>query len=175
MRQTVLRQTCNLVRQQYRRRVRRLEEAVVIRQLAHLLGSDIRQFVTAITDIDAPKARHAIEDAVTVSVMDIATFGMGDDAAAAQILDFLPIGLGGQVMGDVETAEFGDVVIAGHFLILLNDVLAWGRKCGENPKAELRQSALLRLRFNQKKSKARSRSSPGNDYIESPWYSQLPS
>ena len=46
--------------------------------------------------------------------MDVATFGMGDDPASAQILDFLPVGLRGQVVGDVETAKLGDVVIAGH-------------------------------------------------------------
>ena len=39
---------------------------------------------------------------------------MGDDAAAAQIFDFLPIGLCGQVVGHIKAAEFGDVVIAGH-------------------------------------------------------------
>jgi hypothetical protein len=43
---------------------------------------------------------------------------MGDDAAAAQIFDFLPVGLGGEVVCDVKAAEFGDVVIAGHDKIL---------------------------------------------------------
>jgi hypothetical protein len=51
--------------------------------------------------------------------MDATTLGMGDDAAAAQILYFLPIGLRGQVMGDVEAAKFGDIVIAGHGYFLL--------------------------------------------------------
>jgi hypothetical protein len=39
---------------------------------------------------------------------------MGDDPATAQILYFLPIGLRGQMVGDVQTAQFGDVVITWH-------------------------------------------------------------
>ncbi len=78
------------------------EEAVIIRQLAHLFGGDIGQFIAAIAGIDAPKPGHTVEDPVAVAIMDIATLGMGDNPAAAQIFDLLPVGLGGQMMGDVE-------------------------------------------------------------------------
>jgi hypothetical protein len=39
---------------------------------------------------------------------------MGDDPASAQIFYLLPVGLCGQMVGDVQTAKFGDVVIAWH-------------------------------------------------------------
>jgi hypothetical protein len=49
--------------------------------------------------------------------MDVATFGMGDNPASAQILDFLPVGLRGQMVGDVQAAKFGYIIIAWHKLI----------------------------------------------------------
>src|SRR3546814_20265259 len=70
--------------------------------------------LAAITDVDAPQTRHRVEDALAVAVGDIGALGMGDDPAAAECLDFRPIGLRGQMMRDVEAAQFGDVVIAGH-------------------------------------------------------------
>src|SRR3546814_12893497 len=70
--------------------------------------------LAAITDVDAPQTRHRVEDAMAVAVGDIGALGMGDDPAAAECLDFRPIGLRGQMMRDVEAAQFGDVVIAGH-------------------------------------------------------------
>src|SRR5690606_27906287 len=72
------------------------------------------QLLAAIADLDAPEARHAVEDAVAVAVGDVAALGMGDDPAAAERFDLGPVGLGGQMVCDVEALEFGDVVIAGH-------------------------------------------------------------
>jgi hypothetical protein len=51
--------------------------------------------------------------------MNITAFGVSNDSATAQILDFLPVGLRGQMVGDVQTAEFGDVVIAWHIYVPL--------------------------------------------------------
>ena len=118
MGQTTTRQARNLVRQHDGRRVRGFEEAVIIWQFQHLFACDLSQFVASIAYIDAPKSGHAIQYAVTVPVMDVTSVGMGNDPAAAQIFDFLPVGLGGQVMGDIHAAKFGDVVIAGHKSIL---------------------------------------------------------
>jgi hypothetical protein len=59
--------------------------------------------------------------------VDVAAFGMGYDAAAAHVLDLLPIGLRGQVVGDVEALEFGDIVIAGHGVSPLNCAEGNGR------------------------------------------------
>ena len=50
------------------RRVGRHEEGVVIGKLAHLTRSDLRQLRPAIAKIDAPKARHSVEDLVAVAV-----------------------------------------------------------------------------------------------------------
>src|SRR3546814_18414684 len=56
-------------------------------QLAHLRRLRLDQLLAAITDMDAPQARHTVEDAVTVAVVDIATLGVGDNAAAAEGLE----------------------------------------------------------------------------------------
>src|SRR3546814_20131405 len=71
----------------------------------------------SIADVDAPQTRHPVEDAMAIAVVDIAALGMGDDAAAAQAFDFGPVGLRGHMVRDVEAAQFGDVVIAGHKLV----------------------------------------------------------
>ncbi len=51
-----------------RRDVGRLEEGVVIGQLAHLAGGNIGHLRAAIADIHAPKAGHAVEDAMTFAI-----------------------------------------------------------------------------------------------------------
>ena len=114
MRQAVLRQAGDFLCEQHRGRRSGFEEGVVERQFQHLVACDVGQFGAAIADIDTPQARHAVEDAVAVAIIDVAAVGMGDNAAAAQVFDFLPVGLGGKVVCDVEAAKFGDVVIAGH-------------------------------------------------------------
>jgi hypothetical protein len=112
-------QAGDLRRQRHRRRRRSLEERVVKGQLAHLRRSRLNQFLAAIADIDAPQAGHAIEDAVAVTVVDIAALGMRDDPATAELFDFGPVGLRGKMVRDVEAAQFGDVVIAGHGKLLI--------------------------------------------------------
>ncbi|SBV32890.1 protein of unknown function [uncultured Sphingopyxis sp.] len=114
VRQAVSGQARDLCRERHRGRRRGLEECVIERQLAHLRRRRLDQFLAAIADIDAPEARHRVEDALAVAVGDMAALGMGDDAAAAERLDFGPIGLRGKMVRDVEAAQFGDVVIAGH-------------------------------------------------------------
>ena len=66
---------------------------------------------------------------VAVAVVDVTALGVGDDAAAAELFDFGPIGLCGKMMRDVEAAQFGDVVIAGHVKLLIDEprVAANGR------------------------------------------------
>ena len=115
VRQAVLRQPGDLLREENRRWRRRLEECVVKWQLPHLFGSNVDELVPSIADIHAPKPGHAIKDAIAVPVMDITAFGMSDDPAAAKVFYFLPIGLGGKVMRDIEAAKFCDVVIARHW------------------------------------------------------------
>ena len=57
---------------------------------------------------------------MAVAVGNVRALGMGDDAAAAERLDLGPVGLRGQMVRDVEAAEFGDVVIAGNGLFLIS-------------------------------------------------------
>ena len=95
----------------------RLEEAVVVGQFKHLIIGGFGQFGAAIANIHAPQPGHAIEQAHPVAIDDIAAFTPHDDAAAAHILHRLPILLRGQVMGDIQPLEFGDVVIAGHGVV----------------------------------------------------------
>src|SRR3546814_8721267 len=103
-------QACDLRRQHHRPRRRSREKVVVEGQLANLRRRGFDQFLAAIADVDAPQTRHPVEDAMAIAVVDIAALGMGDDAAAAQAFDFGPVGLRGQMVRDVEAAQFGDVV-----------------------------------------------------------------
>ena len=54
-----------------RRRMRALEEAVVVRQFAHLLRRRIDEFVATVARVDAPEPGHAVQDLVAVGVEDI--------------------------------------------------------------------------------------------------------
>ena len=56
-------------------RMRGLEEGVVIGQLAHLRAHGLDDFLTAMADIDAPEASHAVHDAISVSVPQPHTIG----------------------------------------------------------------------------------------------------
>ena len=93
-------------------RRRGLEEGVVIGQLDHLVIGDLGQFFAPIADHDAPQTGHAVEEARAVTVIDGAALGAGDDGRAAQSLHQALVLLGRQVVGDVQTAKFLDVVIA---------------------------------------------------------------
>jgi hypothetical protein len=108
--------------QTHGRRRRGLEEGVVVRKLQHLLIGRVGQFIAPIADRDAPKARHPVQQRVAVAVVNGATLGAGDDAAAPQLDHQLMILLAGQVMGEVEPAQLGDIVVAdrrGHDRVLL--------------------------------------------------------
>ena len=50
---------------------------------------------------------------VPVAVVDVAAVRPGDDPAAAGVADRPVVGLGRQVVGDVQAAQLGDVVVAG--------------------------------------------------------------
>ena len=90
-----------------------LEEGVVIGQLLHLLGSDLGKFLAAVADVDAPKARHAVEDPVTLAVGQPdalpardhprafagKTSGIGERVHVVGGVQFLQLG-GRQVVGD---------------------------------------------------------------------------
>ncbi len=114
MRQAVLGEAGDLLREHHGGRRHRFEEGVVEGQFLHLLGGDLGEFRAAIADVDAPQPGHAVENAVAVTIIDVATVGMGDDAAAAHIFDQLVILLGGQMVRDVEAFEFSDIIIAWH-------------------------------------------------------------
>ena len=112
MRQRIAGQRRNLGGKLDRRGSRCLEEAVVIRQFYHLGAGDVGKFAAAIADIDAPQPRHAIENAIAIAIGDPAAIGAGDDAAAAAGFDIGEIRLRRQMMGDIEPAQFGDIVVA---------------------------------------------------------------
>jgi hypothetical protein len=71
------------------------------------------------------------------------------------------------VVGDVEAAEFGDVVIAGHILILFEFGSRRGAKDAEGLRRPEENSSLrpLRLCVNQKGVRAKSRCGPDSGYI----------
>jgi hypothetical protein len=63
-------------------RVAGLKKCVVERQIAHLPRGDIGQFGAAITDVDAPEARHRIEELVAIAIPQAHAVRAGDDARA---------------------------------------------------------------------------------------------
>ena len=62
------------------RRRRGLKERVVEGQLLQLRGRRIDQLLSPVADVDAPQARHRIEDLVTVAVPQVDVVGARDDA-----------------------------------------------------------------------------------------------
>ncbi len=59
------------------------EKGVVEGQLLHLARRDLGQFVAAIADVDAPQARHAVNDLMAVAVFQPDTFGRRNHARFA--------------------------------------------------------------------------------------------
>ena len=88
-------------RQLDHRRMRGLEEEVVVRELLHLAGGGIHQLLPAITHVDAPEARHAIEDALALRVFQIDAAGLGNDARAL-VVQGLKVGKGVQVVAGIQ-------------------------------------------------------------------------
>ena len=64
------------------RRMRRLEEIVVVRQVAQLLEGGVRQFLATVAHVDAPESGHAVQQLLAFGVVDVDTVSVGDDAAA---------------------------------------------------------------------------------------------
>ena len=81
--------------------VARLEEGVVIAQFFHLLRGDLGQVLAAIADIDAPKARHAVDDLLALAVGQPDALAAGDDPRAL-LRQRRIIGEGVHVVGGVQ-------------------------------------------------------------------------
>jgi hypothetical protein len=64
------------------RRVRRLEEAVVERQLEHLRARHVGELGAPVAQRHAPQARHAIEQPAPVRVVQVDALRARDDARA---------------------------------------------------------------------------------------------
>ncbi len=79
------------------RRVRGLEEQVVVGQFAHLPGGRLDQLLAAVADVDAPEPGHAIEDLVALAVPQVHALGAGHDARALAV-ERLEVGKGRQVV-----------------------------------------------------------------------------
>ena len=67
-----------LLRQHDHRRVRGLEEGVVVGQLGDLAAYGLPDFLPTIADVDAPQARHPVEDLAAVAVIDENALGRRD-------------------------------------------------------------------------------------------------
>ena len=130
MGQAIARQLGDFFGQQHRWRCNGFEEGIVKWQFAHLLCGHICQFVTAIANIDAPQACHAIQYAIAIAIKNITAFGMGHDAAAAHRLNQLIILLGREMVCDIKALEFSDIIIAGHGRILCDNGPLWATKTG---------------------------------------------
>src|SRR5690606_37082403 len=61
-----------------------------------------------------PEPGHAVEDGVALPVIDGRALGPRDDAAAAQAHDLGVVRLRRQMVSDVEPAQLGNVIVAGH-------------------------------------------------------------
>ena len=57
----------------------RLEKAVVIRQLLHLLAGGIDKVLTSITEVDAPQTSHAVENLLPFGIPDVYAIGIRYD------------------------------------------------------------------------------------------------
>jgi len=69
-----------------RERVRRVDEGVVERESARLVGHRLRDLLAAVADVDAPQPADAVEVALAVGVGDVGAFAPGDDEGFAQFL-----------------------------------------------------------------------------------------
>ena len=103
-----------LARQRYDRRMRRLEERIVERQLDHLVVSGLRQLLTSVADVARPKTRHAVEDAIAFAVDDVGAFALDDDAHARTCPQRLMVGEGMQVVQSVELLNLLCLKSVGH-------------------------------------------------------------
>ena len=65
-----------------RRRIRALEEAVVVRQLPHLLRRGVGELIAAVADVDAPEPGHGVQDLLPFGIVEVDALGVRDDARA---------------------------------------------------------------------------------------------
>ncbi len=63
----------------------RLEEEVVVGQLAHLPGSGLDQLLASIADVDAPESGHRIENLVALAIPQVDAGSLGDHPRALGI------------------------------------------------------------------------------------------
>ena len=59
--------------------MRALEEIVVVRKFSHLRSRRIDDLIAAITGVNTPEARHAIEDLAAVRIENVHAFGTRND------------------------------------------------------------------------------------------------
>jgi hypothetical protein len=85
------------------RRMRRLEEGVVVGQFLHLLQRGVGEFASSIAHVHTPQSRHAIDDAIALRVPEIDALGLYDHAAARSI-EGAHIGERMQMMRGIERA-----------------------------------------------------------------------
>jgi len=102
----------DLRRQHDGRRHRRLEEGVVVGKLDHLPMRGVREFLAPISDLHAPEARHAVEYGLPFRVPNVASLPARDDPASAYVAHHAIILLPGQMVGYIQSAQFGEVVVS---------------------------------------------------------------
>ncbi len=95
------------------RRMRRVEEGIVIGELFHLPGDGVDDFPAAMADIHAPEPAHAVEDLVALRVIHIDAAGRRDDPDAARI-QFAGIRERMQMVRRVDGLKLACVVQNGH-------------------------------------------------------------
>ena len=60
--------------------MRTLEKVVVVRELLHLRGRRIDQFLSAVACVHTPETRHPVKDLAAIGVIDVDTFRARNDA-----------------------------------------------------------------------------------------------
>src|SRR4029079_9669038 len=137
----------DLCRERGCRHRRRLEKRVVVRQIEHLPVGGLGQLLAAVTHIDAPQARHGIEQLVALRIPDPHPVGLRHNPRATFGMQGLVIGEGVEVMRGVLRDELGDIQVLGMDIHLSspdweggreaeiaggNDVLTGYIRCGRN-------------------------------------------
>ena len=89
-----------------------LEEAVVVRQLAHLAAGRLDQVLTPVTQVHAPQPGHAIENLVALGVIDIHPFRPLDNTRAL-LPKVLVISERMQIVAVIQGLPFGGRVGVG--------------------------------------------------------------
>jgi hypothetical protein len=62
--------------------------------------------------LNTPKARHGVENGAAFAVVYVTSIRVGDDTAAAQRVDGVMILLSREMMGDIETPQLRNIVVA---------------------------------------------------------------